>query len=221
MDIINLIKITIGVLHTFVRFLPLGLYFFTYLSSVLFKDRRAGIILGGLILNDIVGFSMKKYFKFEPNAACAIFGSKDATNTLGFLPNTHTEVISFITAFFYSNMWHKYNFDLIPFVFLSLMLLLTAWSRISIGCKQLKDVFFNIVVGSILGMLFYYFVRKHYMKAEEEAKGTGQTVCDLGYDNYKCSEIVDGTVVMRDPTEKKPKQEEEKDAGDEGWYETA
>ena len=47
MDIINLIKITIGVLHTFVRFLPLGLYFFTYLSSVLFKDRRAGIILGG------------------------------------------------------------------------------------------------------------------------------------------------------------------------------
>ena len=91
---------------------------------------------------------MKKYFKFEPNAACAIFGSKDATNTLGFLPNTHTEVISFITAFFYSK-WHKYTFDLIPFVFLSLMLLLTAWSRISIGCKQLKDVFFNIVVGSI------------------------------------------------------------------------
>jgi len=221
MDIVNLIKVILGVLHTFVRFLPLGIYFFAYLASVLFKDRRAGIILGGLVVNDIIGFTMKKYFKFEPNAACAIFGSKDSGNTLGFLPNTHTEVISFLTAFFYSNMWHKYQFDLIPFVFLFLMLLLTSWSRVSIGCKKIKDVFFNVVVGSIFGMLFYYFVRKHYMKAEEEAKGTGQNVCDLGYDNYKCSEIRDGTVVMRDPEEKKLKREEPEDSGDEGWYETA
>ena len=31
LDIVQLIKVTLGVLHTFVRFLPLGFYFFTYL----------------------------------------------------------------------------------------------------------------------------------------------------------------------------------------------
>ena len=221
LDIVELIKITLGVLHTFVRFLPLGLYFFSYLSSVLFKDRRAAIILGGLVANDLVGFSLKKYFKFEPREECAIFGSKDANKSLGFLPNSHTEVIAFITAFFYSNMWHKYKFDLIPFVSLFFMTLLVAWSRISIGCKLFQDVIFNIVVGAMLGMLYYYFTRKSYMKAEEEAKGTDKTVCDLGYDNYKCSEIRDGTVIMRDPEEKKKRREIEETDEDQGWYDTA
>ncbi len=133
-----------------------------------------------------------------------MFGSKDAGKALGFLPNTHTEVIAFITAFFYSNMWHKYKFDLIPFVSLFFMVLLTGWSRVSIGCKQVQDVIFNIIVGVMLGMLYYYFTRRHYESSlEEEAKGTDKTVCDLGYDNYKCSEIRDGTVIMRDPEEKK------------------
>lgn len=221
LDIVELIKITLGVLHTFVRFLPLGLYFFSYLSSVLFKDRRSAIILGGLVANDLVGFSLKKYFKFEPREECAIFGSKDAGKSLGFLPNSHTEVMSFITAFFYSNMWHKYKFDLIPFVSLFFMTLLVAWSRISIGCKSLQDVLFNIVVGTMLGMLYYYFTRKSYMKAEEEAKGIDKTVCDLGYDNYKCSEIRDGTVIMRDPEEKKTRREIEETDEDQGWYDTA
>ena len=72
LDIVQLIKVTLGVLHTFVRFLPLGFYFFTYLTSVLFKDRRAAILLGGLVVNDLVGFSMKKYFKFEPNEVYAV-----------------------------------------------------------------------------------------------------------------------------------------------------
>lgn len=221
LDIVELIKITLGVLHTFVRFLPLGLYFFSYLSSVLFKDRRAAIILGGLIANDLVGFSLKKYFKFEPREQCAIFGSKDASKSLGFLPNAHTEVMAFITAFFYSNMWHKYKFDLIPFVSLFFMTLLVAWSRISTGCKLFQDVIFNIVVGAMLGMLYYYFTRKSYMKAEEEAKGTDKNVCDLGYDNYKCSEIRDGTVIMRDPEEKKKRREIEETDEDQGWYDTA
>ena len=221
LDIVQLIKVTLGVLHTFFRFLPLGFYFFTYLTSVLFKDRRAAILLGGLVVNDLVGFSMKKYFKFEPNEACAIFGSKDSGKALGFLPNTHTEVIAFITAFFYSNMWHKYKFDLIPFVSLFFMVLLTAWSRVSIGCKQVQDVIFNIIVGVMLGMLYYYFTRRHYMKAEEEAKGTDKTVCDLGYDNYKCSEIRDGTVIMRDPEEKKKRKETPETDEDQGWYDTA
>ena len=97
---------------------------------------QAAILLGGLVVNDLVGFSLKKYFKFEPNEACS-HGSKDAGKALGFLPNTHTEVIAFITTFFYSN-GYKYKFDLIPFVSLFFMLLLTGWSRVSVDVNNSK-----------------------------------------------------------------------------------
>ena len=62
----------------------------------------------------------------------------------------------------------------------------------------------------MIGMLYYYFILRHYMKVEEEAKGTDKTVCDLGYDNYKCSEIRDGTVIMRDPEEKRKSKKKKK-----------
>ena len=225
LNIIELLQAVMGVLHTFVRFLPLGLYSFAYLSAALFKDRRGAIILGGLILNDFAGFSFKKYFKFTPNESCAIFGGKPGPphSTLGFLPNAHTEMISFLTAFIYSNMWDEYNFDLIPFVVLFLLVLVVAWSRVALGCKEVKDVIFNIIVGGILGMLYYYLVKDSYVKAKEEATGIGgNKACDLGYNNYKCNEIQNGTVIIKNPqTEKKKYKEEEETNENKGWYDTS
>ena len=52
MNFIEMLSYVIGLLHTFVRFLPSGLYFFTYLSSALYKDLRAAYLLTGLVLND-------------------------------------------------------------------------------------------------------------------------------------------------------------------------
>ena len=74
MNFIEMLNFVIGLLHTFVRFLPLGLYFFTYLASALYKDLRAAYLLIGLVLNDLIGYIYKKYAKIVPNAACAIFG---------------------------------------------------------------------------------------------------------------------------------------------------
>ena len=109
-----------------------------------------------------------------------MFGSKDSGRKLGFLPNAHTEVMSFLLAFIYSNMWHEYKFDLIPFLSLFLMWLITAWSRVSIGCKNVQDVLFNTILGAMIGMLYYYFGRKPYMKAKEEVNGGVTNACDLG-----------------------------------------
>ena len=46
------------------------------------------------------------------------------------------------------------------------MLFLTIWSRINIGCKKAKDVLFNLVFGSIRGILFYMIISKYYAEAE-------------------------------------------------------
>ena len=138
MNLIEMLNFFIGLLHTFVRFLPLGLYFFTYLSSALYKDLRAAYLLIGLVLNDLIGYVYKKYAKIVPNAACAIFGKVSDKTELGFLPNPHTEIMSFVASFFYTDMYYKERLDTVPFIFVTAMLLLTIWSRVSIGCKKIK-----------------------------------------------------------------------------------
>lgn len=201
MNIIELLIQFKAILHTFVRILPLGLYSFAYLLSAVFKDARGGLILLGLIINDIVGYLYKTYFNFIPNDNCAIFGNMGKGETLGFLPNAHEEVIAFFTAFIFSNMWDEFTFDLIPFVFLIILCLLTGWSRVSIGCSKMKDVLFHFVTGMILGIVYYFFVGSYYMK-EKRGKLEKET-CDFGYDNYRCAEIKDGTVILKGKKMKK------------------
>ena len=196
MNFIDMVNFFIGLIHTFVRFLPLGFYFFTYLSTALFKDLRSAILMMGLVLNDIIGFLYKKYAKITPNAPCAIFGKVDNKTEIGFLPNPHTEVISFVASFFYSDMYYKNKFDVMPFSFITIMLFITIWSRITIGCKKMKDVLFNLVFGAVRGMLFYYFVSKYYLHAERGQ--LEKETCDLGYNNYRCDEIKDGTVIIKE-----------------------
>ena len=205
MNFIDMVNFFISLIHTFIRFLPLGLYFFTYLSTALFKDLRSTILMMGLILNDIIGFLYKKYAKIVPNAPCAIFGKVVNKTEIGFLPNPHTEVMSFVASFFYSDMYYKSKFDMMPFSFITIMLFLTIWSRVTIGCKKMKDVLFNLVFGAVRGILFYYFVSKYYLHAERGL--LEKETCDLGYNNYRCDEIKDGTVIIKEgsDTSKKSK----------------
>ena len=195
MDFIDMLHFVLSFMHTFVRFLPLGLYFFAYLSSALFKDLRAAILLIGLILNDLIGYLYKKYAKITPESSCAIFGKVSEKTELGFLPNPHTEIMSFVTTFFYSDMYFKGKLDTVPFTFVTGMLLVTIWSRITIGCKNFKEVVFNLVFGAIRAVIYYYIVASYYQSAE---KGIlEKKTCDLGFNNYRCDEIKDGTVIIK------------------------
>jgi hypothetical protein len=185
----------IGLLHTLVRFLPLGVYFFAYFSSAIYKDIRSAILLIGLIVNDLVGYLYKRYSSFSPNENCAVFDKSDNESELGFLPNSHTEFISFISTFYFTDMYYKENLDVIPFTSLIVMIFLTVWSRVTIKCEKFNDIVFNLIFGIIWGLIFYYFVKDYYLNAE---KGLlEKETCDLGYDNYNCSEIKDGTVILK------------------------
>ena len=195
MNFTESINYFIGLLHTLVRFLPLGVYFFAYFSSAIYKDIRSAILLIGLIVNDLVGYLYKKYSNFSPNENCAVFDKSDNESELGFLPNSHTEFISFISTFYFSDMYYKEKLDVIPFSSLMVMIFLTIWSRVTIKCEKFNDIVFNIIFGVIWGLIFYYFVKDYYLNAE---KGLlEKETCDLGYDNYNCSEIKDGTVILK------------------------
>lgn len=218
MDVLEILDNFKAILHTFVRFLPLGIYSFSYFQTALFKDKRGGILLLGLILNDILGYLYKNYFNYTPNDNCAIFGGTGEGQTLGFLPNSHEEVIAFLLAFMYSNMWDKFSFDFVPFVFLLVLLIVTIWSRISVGCSKFSDSVFQVITGAMLGMLFYYFMGRNFMDGE---KGQlERKTCDMGYDNYRCSEIRNGTVIVKDKKEKNKITENDFGKEEQGWYES-
>jgi hypothetical protein len=187
-----------GMLNTFIRIMPLGLYFFTYFSLTLFKDLRAGVLLLGLVLNELFGYAFKKYSTKPYNQNCAVFGSNYTNTKLAFLNNSHVEIICFVAAFFFSDMWYKDSVDWFRFNFLLFMIIMTIWSRMAIGChNDLQEVIFNVLFGLILGGLFYYFFSDYYVTTE---KGLlEKETCDMGYSDYQCETIKDGTVIVKHP----------------------
>lgn len=210
----EMLQIIISLVHTFIRFLPLSLYSFTYLSIALYKDLRSAVLLLGLILNDIVGMIYNKYRPDpKPAASCAIFQKKE-DNTLGFVPNSHVEIVSFVGSVFISDMRSKGKIDIIPFWFLIALLVITIWSRINIGCEDLKMSMFNVIFGAIRGIIFYFFFSKYYKSAEKDA--LEKETCDLGYKDYKCDTIKNGVVIVKDTNinEKKGSDDNDNDDND-------
>lgn len=207
MNILEFFEIIKGILHTFVRVIPLGLYFFTYFASTLYGDTRAGVLLLGILLNDIIGYIFKKYSKMVFNDSCAIFGSYENQN-LNFLPNHHTEVVAFIFAFFSFDMYRK-GMNWLRFSFLFFMLLVTAWSRMSINCEgDFNTVIFNLIFGVTVGSLYYYFMSNVYDNLKENKPILENKACDKKYGNYTCETIKNGNVIVKEPL-KKPEEDDD------------
>jgi len=196
MSFTEMIQYFIDLIHVLVKFIPLGIYFFAYFSSALYKDIRSALLLVGLILNELMGYLYRKYTKFEPKEECNIFEKEDKNAKLDFLQNSHTEFVAFVSSFYFSDMYFKQTLNVIPFTSLIVLLFLTVWSRLTIKCESNKDIVFNLIIGIVWGMIFYYFVREYYLNAE---KGIiEKNTCDLGYNNYKCAEIKNGTVILKE-----------------------
>lgn len=193
-----IIDVLLAILHTFIRFMPLGLYFFTYFSTIVYKDIRSVLLLIGLVINDLLNLLYKRYYKVQDIPSCSVLGSpgtsgKDAPN----LPSTHTGYISFVLSFFVARALHIKQKDPTSIIFLLLMLFLTIYSRVAIGCKTLNKAVLSTIFGFVHGIIYYQIVSKWYNKAENETKE--KNVCEYGYDNYRCATIQDGTVIVKRP----------------------
>lgn len=215
MNILDFFEIIKGLLHTFVRIVPLGLYFFTYFASTLYGDTRAGILLLGLLLNDVIGYIFKRYSKIVFNDSCAIFGSYDNQN-LNFLPNHHTEVVAFIFAFFSFDMYRK-GINWLRFLLLFFLVLITVWSRMSINCEtDYNTIIFNLIFGVTVGSLYYYFMSNTYDNLKENKSVLEQVACDKQYGDYTCETIQNGNVIVKNNL-RNPNKENYEDNEDEDF----
>jgi membrane-associated phospholipid phosphatase len=139
-------------LNTFIRLVPIGLYFGTLIMGILFSDIRAFVLFIGYLLNDIISFGFRQLFQTVDIPNCAIVQSNRNFYTL---PSSHTQTIAFTLAYFFTDMYMKQNFDVVNFIFLGFLLLVTMWSRINVGCESLVDGIFATILGILIGVAFY------------------------------------------------------------------
>ena len=148
-------------LHTFVKIMPIGLYMASLLESMLFNDIRGFFVFLGLFINDLINIGYNYVMKPKPNPDCAIIRNL-YTDDFFELSTPHSQYISFVTSFIMASMYFKKYFFFSTFFLFIVMMILTVWSRISIGCENMLDSGFNLVFGAFRGIVYYIIVRDFY-----------------------------------------------------------
>jgi hypothetical protein len=143
---------TKAVTNTFVKILPIGLYFGTVIMGVLFTDIRAFMLFIGYLFNDFISLGFRQLFQTVDLPNCAIVESNKSFYTL---PSSHTQTMAFTLAFFMTDMYVKNNFNPINFILLTTLLFVTMWSRFNVGCESISDTVFATLIGLMIGTLFY------------------------------------------------------------------
>ena len=150
-----------ALLHTFAKLLPIGLYVSTLLESILFNDIRGFLIFLGLIINDLINIGYNYLLEKKPNEKCAIIRNI-YTDDFFELSTPHTQYISFVTGFLLSSMFFKKVFYYSTFTLFTVLIGLTIWSRISVGCKDILDAGYNLVFGLFRGIIYYIIIKDYY-----------------------------------------------------------
>lgn len=147
--------------HTFAKLLPIGLYVSTLLESILFNDIRGFLIFLGLVINDLINIGYNYMLEKKPKEKCALVRNI-YTDDFFELSTSHTQYISFVTGFLMSSMFFKKVFYYSTFTIFSILIGLTIWSRISVGCEDIIDSGYNLIFGLFRGIIYYIIVKDYY-----------------------------------------------------------
>ncbi len=149
-------------INTSIKILPLGLYVATLIESLLFNDIRGFFIFLGLLLNDAINTGYNYLTGKKDNERCAIIRNMYSEEAFYVLPTTHTEYITFVSAFLMSSMFFKKVFNYGVFVIFSVLVGLTMYNRVSIGCKDFLDAGYSFLMGVLKGVIYYVIIKDFY-----------------------------------------------------------
>ena len=158
LTIFNLIPVF---LNTFVKVMPIGLYLASFLESMLFNDIRGFIIFIGLLVNDLINIGYNYMMNPVKNIDCAIIRNVYSDDFFS-LATSHTQYISFVTAFVLTSMYFKKVFYFSTFFMFMILIIITIFSRINIGCENMLSSGFNLVFGLFRGIIYYIIVKDFY-----------------------------------------------------------
>ena len=157
LSIIDTIKIF---LNTGVRLIPVGLYTGSAMSGAVFQDFRGMLLFLGLLGNELISLGYRMILRGVVNPQCALTFSSEGIPFV--LPSPITQTVGVFVGFFYMDMYYNNTFSPLKFFILTMMLLITMYSRINIGCKTLLDSIYCSLVGLLIGIIYYNLVQPYY-----------------------------------------------------------
>lgn len=156
---IDIILILISILNTVVRLLPIALYTGTIVSNLVFDDFRAQLLFIGFLLNEMLSFAYKNALKGTDKAECALLA--DSSNYY-VLPSSISQTIGFFFGFILADTYFTNSYGSLKFIIMCILLALTIFSRINVGCETTINAITFACVGAGLGLIYYYIIKDYY-----------------------------------------------------------
>lgn len=154
---IDVIKVCI---NTLVRLEPIALYTGSMMSGVIFNDFRGLLLFMGFIGNELIGLGYKMVLRGVSNPQCALLYSESGTPFV--LPSPISQTVGFFAGFIFMDMYYNNTFNPMKFFFLSIILIITIYSRINVGCKTLLDAIYCSLIGLLSGVIYYSIIKDYY-----------------------------------------------------------
>ena len=157
LSIIDTIKIF---LNTSVRLMPVGLYTGSAMSGAVFEDFRGLLLFLGLLGNELISLGYRMILRGVVNPQCALTFSSEGVPFV--LPSPITQTVGVFVGFFYMDMYYNNTFSALKFFLLTMILVITMYSRINVGCKTLLDSIYCSLIGLLIGVIYYNLIQPYY-----------------------------------------------------------
>ena len=169
---INLLDLVKAIINTLIRLSPIAFYTGSVISGALFSDFRAVLLLGGFLLNEFLSMGYRMIFRGGTNPQCALLLSTNETPFV--LPSPISQTIGFLYGFILADMYYSDVFNAFKFFMMTAIVVLTIYSRVNVGCKTILDAVYCSLVGTMLGVVYYSFVKDYY-RADYFSVATGSS----------------------------------------------
>ena len=157
---LNILNIAKALINTLIRLSPIAFYTGSIISGALFSDFRAALLLGGFILNEFLSLGYRMIFHGTTNPQCALLMT---TNESPFvLPSPISQTVGFLYGFILADMYYTDVFNAFKFFIITTIMILTIYSRINVGCKTILDSLYCSLMGIMLGVVYYSFIKDYY-----------------------------------------------------------
>jgi len=147
-------------INTLVRLEPIGLYTGSLMAGVVFNDFRGLLLFLGFLGNELIGLGYKMVLRGVSNPQCALMYSESGTPFV--LPSPITQTVGFFAGFFFMDMYYNNTFNPMKFFALTIIIMITIYSRINVGCKTLLDAIYCTLIGLLTGVIYYSIIKDYY-----------------------------------------------------------
>ena len=156
---IGIISVGIAFLNTFVRLTPVALYTGSAMSGFVFDDFRGTILFMGFLINEAIAYGYRMILQGVYNPQCSLMKTEEDYFVL---PSPITQTYGFFYGFVMGEMYEKGLFSPTKFFIMTAVFMLIIYSRVNVGCKTVIDASYCSILGSLLGLGYYYIVKTYY-----------------------------------------------------------